>query len=77
MSEEFGLKDYLNSKFEEVQGSISGVHERLDKINGRVGKLETEQAESRGATTTWKWLAGIIGIPGMVAFIKTFLYAGK
>lgn len=76
MNEDFGIEKYLDAKFEEVQGSISGVHTRLDKLNGRVAKIETEQAETRGAVTVWKWLAGMLGLPGLIAFVKAFLFSG-
>ncbi len=74
---EFGLEKYLDAKFNEVQGSISGVHTRLDKLNGRVGTLEQESASVRGGLSVTKWLAGIIGLPGLVAFFKAFIFQGK
>lgn len=70
MSEEFGLRDYLDEKFKDIKGDISGVHQRLDKLNGRVATVEKEQAETRGSISAWKWIAGGGGFVGLLAFIK-------
>lgn len=73
MSEDFGLEKYLDAKFSEVQGSISGIHERLDTLNGRTRKIENEQAETRGSLATWKWIAGSGGLIGVVTFAIVML----
>lgn len=37
-SEGIGLREYLASNFSNVRDDIAGVHERLDKLNGKVGE---------------------------------------
>jgi hypothetical protein len=45
--------DLMDQRHQEVIGAISGVHERLDKLNGR-----TRALESKVSVLSWAYAAG-------------------
>lgn len=80
MSEDFGLKEYLDEKFKnlddnnaEIRKDISGIHQTMKEQNGRVGTLERSQARMDGSLATWKWIAGSGGLIGILTFAIVML----
>lgn len=73
MSEDFGLREYLDAKFAEVHEKFQTVYDKQDITNGRVNKIESEHREMIGGLKVAKWIGGLLGLPGLVAFFKMFI----
>jgi hypothetical protein len=63
----------LTKSMENVEGSVNRIETKLDKQNGRIDALESENDKRSGAVTTLKWIAGIGGVAGVIAFVKAML----
>lgn len=73
MSEDFGLREYLDAKFAEINSNFQTVYDKQDTTNGRVSKIECEHQEMIGGLKVAKWIGGLLGLPGLAAFAKMFL----
>lgn len=64
MSEDIGLIEYLNSNFKNLDDKITGVHDRLDRLNGKVGEhsssIKVLQDHDKDVTWLKRALGGMI-----------------
>jgi tetrahydromethanopterin S-methyltransferase subunit G len=61
---ETSLKDFRY----EVRGDINEIKERLDRMNGKVDKVESFQDQQRGARSVLAGVAVLLGILASVTF---------
>lgn len=66
-------QEYFDLRFDTIDKDNGKMLEHLSKLNGRVGKVEIEQAETRGSIATWKWIAGSGGLIGIITFALVML----
>lgn len=73
MSDQIGIRDYLTSRFNAIDDRLSHIESHLGTQNGRLRKLEEENAKYCGTISAFKWIAGSGGLLGLLGFIRGLL----